>query len=256
MQAQVQNEKVALCLSGGGLRATLFHLGVVRALRDADILRSVRDVFSVSGGSILAAHMVLHWRDYAESGPDDTRFLSRSAAIGELGRRDVRGRIIRRTSLLGWLPRFGRTRQLEAHYAELLDDAELGSLPEDAPDLHVLATSMVTGGVWSFSRAGVSFTEDGSARRFPAPGFPLARAVAASSAFPPFFPPVQIKRAQFAARERELQRTEYLTDGGVFDNLVSMSSGGLPASTTRSTSSLSATLRPGLTGGSVDDGAG
>jgi hypothetical protein len=109
MQPRPEQQRVALCLSGGGLRATLFHLGVVRALRDVDVLRSVTDVFSVSGGSILAAHMVLHWRDYAESGPDDTRFLNRSGALGELGHRDIRGRIIRRAVLLGWLPRFGRT---------------------------------------------------------------------------------------------------------------------------------------------------
>jgi predicted acylesterase/phospholipase RssA len=218
-QAEPESESIALCLSGGGLRATLFHLGVVRALRDADVLRSVTDVFSVSGGSILAAHMVLHWEDYAESGPDDTRFLMRSGAIGEFCLRDTRGRIVRRMTLLGWLPAFGRTRQLESHYAALFDGAELGALPNDAPELHILATSMVTGELSSSSRAGVSFVQNGSARRFPAVGFPLARAVAASSAFPPFFPPVRIDRRELAAREHDFPHDEYLTDGGVYDNL-------------------------------------
>jgi predicted acylesterase/phospholipase RssA len=210
---------VALCFSGGGLRATFFHLGVVRLLRDADILKSVADVFSVSGGSILAAHMALHWRDYAESGPNDARFLERAGALVELGRLDVRGRIVRRATLFGWLPRFRRTRQLEARYASLLEDAELGSLPEDAPKLHLLATSMVTGGLCSFSRDGFSVHDGQSLRMFPSAGFPLARAVAASSAFPPFFPPVPVGRSDVHARESDFPYTDYLTDGGVFDNL-------------------------------------
>ncbi len=46
--------RLGLSLSGGGFRATLFHLGVVRLLRDAKLLKNVTHVCSVSGGSILA----------------------------------------------------------------------------------------------------------------------------------------------------------------------------------------------------------
>jgi predicted acylesterase/phospholipase RssA len=45
--------RLGLALSGGGLRATLYHLGVVRFLRDAGLLRDVTHMVSVSGGSIL-----------------------------------------------------------------------------------------------------------------------------------------------------------------------------------------------------------
>jgi predicted acylesterase/phospholipase RssA len=48
----------ALCLSGGGLRATFFHFGVVKALADADRLKNIKHIISVSGGSILAGHMI------------------------------------------------------------------------------------------------------------------------------------------------------------------------------------------------------
>jgi predicted acylesterase/phospholipase RssA len=63
--------KLGLALSGGGFRATLFHLGVVRFLRDAGALRDVTDIASVSGGSILAAHLVLNWDQY---NGDEQRF--------------------------------------------------------------------------------------------------------------------------------------------------------------------------------------
>jgi predicted acylesterase/phospholipase RssA len=49
--------RLGLSLSGGGFRATLFHLGVVRFLRDVGWLGEVSDIVSVSRGSILAAHM-------------------------------------------------------------------------------------------------------------------------------------------------------------------------------------------------------
>jgi predicted acylesterase/phospholipase RssA len=55
---------IALCLSGGGFRATFFHLGVVRVLRDLGLLSRITDVFSVSGGSILAGHLALNWEGF------------------------------------------------------------------------------------------------------------------------------------------------------------------------------------------------
>ncbi|MEZ5258508.1 MAG: patatin-like phospholipase family protein [Ilumatobacteraceae bacterium] len=44
--------KLGLGLSGGGFRATLFHLGVLAALADAGVLRHVEVMSCVSGGSI------------------------------------------------------------------------------------------------------------------------------------------------------------------------------------------------------------
>jgi predicted acylesterase/phospholipase RssA len=52
---------IGLSLSGGGFRATLHHLGLIRYLRDAGVLAHVKDIAAVSGGSILAAHLVLNW---------------------------------------------------------------------------------------------------------------------------------------------------------------------------------------------------
>ena len=40
--------KIGLALSGGGFRASLFHLGLVRFLRDAGMLSQVTHITSVS----------------------------------------------------------------------------------------------------------------------------------------------------------------------------------------------------------------
>ena len=53
--------RIGLALSGGGFRATLYHLGLVRFLRDAGLLSQVTHISSVSGGSVFAAHLVLNW---------------------------------------------------------------------------------------------------------------------------------------------------------------------------------------------------
>ena len=53
---------MALCLSGGGYRAMLFHIGVLWRLYEAGVLRDVKRISSVSGGSITAGVLALAWR--------------------------------------------------------------------------------------------------------------------------------------------------------------------------------------------------
>lgn len=47
-------DRIGLCLSGGGYRAMLFHLGALWRLNEAGILRYTARISSVSGGSITA----------------------------------------------------------------------------------------------------------------------------------------------------------------------------------------------------------
>ena len=44
---------MGMALSGGGFRATLFHLGALRRLNELNILREIDTFSSVSGGSII-----------------------------------------------------------------------------------------------------------------------------------------------------------------------------------------------------------
>jgi len=52
---------IALCLSGCGYRAMLFHLGAVRRLNELGYLGKLRRVSSVSGGSITAGVLAMNW---------------------------------------------------------------------------------------------------------------------------------------------------------------------------------------------------
>jgi predicted acylesterase/phospholipase RssA len=231
---------IALALSGGGFRATLFHLGVIRFLKEYHLLGRVQYVCSVSGGSILAAHLVLNWAAYLGE------FDKVADQLLDFIRSDVRGRVVRRW-LLSWtalplrlLPRFRHSRValLEEEYAGLLGGKKLadlsrqGEAPVTPPKLSILAASMTTGRLCAFDSDGFRILENpkrdpdrqsDSEKDKPVSidtgNIPVALAVTASSAFPVLFPPVPIDHHRLSCPQKDFNTTEYLTDGGVFENL-------------------------------------
>lgn len=225
--------KIGLALSGGGFRASLYHLGLVRFLRDAGILPRVTHITSVSGGSVLAAHLVLNWERYNGSPHEFDAAASELLAFVRL---DVRNRIARRFPLtmpVRWARRFllgrsnrklTRTGLLEYHYEKyLFGDTSLFELPE-RPQLHILATNLSEGCLCSFNRNGLLLVrrQPGNTIRLDHIHIGLATvpmAVTASSAFPGFFPPLELTGGDVGATNAgEFGRQAY-TDGGVFDNL-------------------------------------
>jgi predicted acylesterase/phospholipase RssA len=62
--------KIGLGLSGGGFRASLFHIGVLAKLAELDVLRRVEVISCVSGGSIIGAHYYLKVRKLLQSKAD------------------------------------------------------------------------------------------------------------------------------------------------------------------------------------------
>jgi predicted acylesterase/phospholipase RssA len=62
--------KIGLALSGGGFRASLFHIGVLARLAELDVLRRVEVLSCVSGGSIVGAHYYLKVRELLQTRRD------------------------------------------------------------------------------------------------------------------------------------------------------------------------------------------
>jgi predicted acylesterase/phospholipase RssA len=207
-----------LCLSGGGFRATLYHLGVISALRDLDLLKSVREIFSVSGGSITAAHLVLHWDKYI--GTNDEQFREIAQELIEFIRADIRGRLMRRWVLLGWTRLYDRVDQLKSAYDQLYKGALLENLGgTERPNISILATSLITGDLCAFTPHGILVDCIKKPELVKVPQLPLSNAVAASSAFPPLFRPVTLDRSALRVTGMEMLAGEVLSDGGVLDNL-------------------------------------
>ena len=224
--------RIGLALSGGGFRATLFHLGMIRFMREAGILPAVTHITSVSGGSILAAHLVLNWERYNGSLAE---FDAAAAELIRLVQLDVRNRVVRRYPLampLRALRRLAfrrpdrqltRTGLLEYHYEKYLyGDTCLFQLP-DRPRLYILATNLSEGCLCAFTRDGLLMQRRRPGRRFEFERIhtglaTVPMAVTASSAFPGFFPPLELRGEDVGADPGKFNRLPF-TDGGVYDNL-------------------------------------
>lgn len=216
---------IGLALSGGGFRATLFHLGVVRCLREANLLTETTHICSVSGGSVIAAHLVKNWDEYLHC-PDRIEDELVSFTM-----RCVRGRIVRRLPFLF----LSKTTPFPTGYPKsnneffqneldkyLFDFRGLHSIRE-VPKLHILATNMTNGGLVSFSQDGFSFDFGSDAPEIPDPipsaNLPLSLAVGCSAAFPALFSPVRVNHDILGVNQSEFGAPIGLSDGGIYDNL-------------------------------------
>ena len=76
--------KFGLALSGGGFRASLFHIGVLARLAELDVLRHVEVLSCVSGGSIIGAYYYLEVRElFKKKAPSE---ISRQDYLEIVGR--------------------------------------------------------------------------------------------------------------------------------------------------------------------------
>ncbi len=93
-------KRLGLALSGGGFRASFFHLGVLARLADLGLLRSVSVMSTVSGGSIVGAYYYLYLKklleENAEPTDDDYRKLVEDVQVRFLHGvgKNIRGRIL------------------------------------------------------------------------------------------------------------------------------------------------------------------
>lgn len=222
--ARQQRQGLALCLSGGGFRAALFHLGALRRLNELGILAKLDAISSVSGGSIMAAHLAQVLPEWPGSPIAD--FESRVAGPFRAftGRNLRTGPILQRLLPWNWLRSATGVEALAKAYERRLTRLRLTELP-NRPIFIVNATDMAFGVNWEFRRDRMGDYQAGYVK--PALPWPLARAVAASSCFPPVFNPLPVElrseelrggAAQGPRRDAVVEGLR-LTDGGNYDNL-------------------------------------
>lgn len=247
--AERSNELLLIvAFSGGGTRAASFAYGVLEGLdetrvsiggREVSLLDEIDHVTGVSGGSFTAAYLGLHGRGIFED--FEQRFL----------RRDVQGALILQL-LTPWnwalmaSPFFERSDMIARYYDRILfEGATFADLAaRRGPLVQINATDLATGAPFSFIQDQFDYLCSDLAR------YPIARAVAASSAVPgpmspltlrnfagqcDFEPPPWIadaigSRRTFSRRyvnamnlasytDSESRRFIRLIDGGVSDNL-------------------------------------
>jgi NTE family protein len=205
----------ALAFSGGGFRASLAALGVLRFLADAGLLAHVRWVSSVSGGSVAngvfaGAYADLETAGFTPEALDERVVQPFVERIRQTSMAEAMVRSIWRVA--------GRKTRTDL-LAETLDDWFLGKrlLESISPNCRFIfnAANLTTGVRFGFERD--VFGDYVLGRRdTPGSGLRLAEAVAASAAFPGAFAAVEFGRFSFPCSNG---RTAKLLDGGAYDNM-------------------------------------
>ena len=231
--------KISLALSGGGFRATVFHLGVLARLAKENRLEDVILLSTVSGGSLCAglvfAQNGFQWpssQDYLKKVEPQTRHLMTTY--------DLQGSLIRRVLGTFWTILETRASDLSALMQQHWNvTAKLKDLPA-TPRWMINATTYETGKNFRFERFRMGdyllgYTNDTD--------LPVSDAMAASAGFPGligalFLPTTGRKWFKYedkvdaflkmAGEDEETQwkkvpvqvkyPTVHLWDGGVYDN--------------------------------------
>lgn len=70
MSQEIKQDRLGIGLSGGGLRASFFHIGIFAQMAELNLLRHVEVISTVSGGSIIGALYYLHVKELLERKAD------------------------------------------------------------------------------------------------------------------------------------------------------------------------------------------
>ena len=230
-----KEDDVGLCLSGGGYKACLYHVGALQVLNEKGLLPHLARVASVSGGSITAARLGLVWRRLAFD-PQTGIADNFDRLVTDPLRQFCQSAWLATPSVLKQcIPPFRSAGQrvADGYHRHILDGAALADLPGEGegPRFTILATNYETLSAVRFERERV---RDWRVGEWKSPDLRLADAVAASSAFPPVLSPFVLKTGsislfdnpagQAGRGQPDLHRPPFterfeLVDGGVYDNM-------------------------------------
>lgn len=220
---------LALVLSGGGIRAMVFHLGVLKLMAEEQMLEQVQKVSTVSGGSLLVGLML---QENGMRWPTSHEFLT-------IVYPKLRKNLCERSLMWGafrqllcpenWRFLLSRSNLLAlALQREWGLQANLQDLP-NSPEWSINGTTAENGKRFRFKKENFGDYLLGYAQ---SESFPLAAAMAVSAAFPGGFGPLALNSSDFKWFKRkwgaplgteEAVKLPYkklhLYDGGVYDNL-------------------------------------
>lgn len=217
--------KVGLVLSGGGLRALLFHLGVLKWCAEKGYFDRIDHVSSVSGGSwcvgCILGHSGGNW-------PTEVGFLE--SVLPEikstLTNGSLRKQILAQALLAPGLIFRSRIRILSKVFRKYWGLTGFLCDLKEKPQFHFNGTTFETGKRWSFSQ---KFMGDYLFGYSSNPNILIADAVAASSGFPFAAGPLELTTDEFSWWEGSYGMGKssavrasfpriHIWDGGVYEN--------------------------------------
>ena len=229
---------IGLSLSGGGSRAIAFHLGCMRALEDRGLLDRISVLSTVSGGSIVGAMWAYDDVPFAEFEGRVLRLLRNgliwgiarhtfvspetpriAAAIAVSGAAAAAGGVVRalvrvrrdwqacrgqESAKMATRPRprrsaaspAGRRRSSGSSVSRLFPTQSMEDVGREGLTVVINAAELRTGTAFRFGSSASGTWRSGALREMPS----VARAVAASAAFPALLPALDLKSRVRATR--------------------------------------------------------
>lgn len=222
----VRDLKIGLALSGGGVRATVFHLGVLGRMAAEGLLEQVSFISTVSGGSIGTGLVY----SIAGGWPTSDQFLSTVAPQAKklLTSTSIQRDIVIRSFTRPWHLFRGRAKLTSESIQQRWGISGLVKDIPPYPRWIINATTYESGKNWRFMPQRMG---DYSLNYVANPPIPVADAVAASSAFPGLIGYLALRTKDYSwfrypmESRSETEPVEpatavvHLWDGGVYDNL-------------------------------------
>jgi len=218
--AKIPNS-VGLSLSGGGFRATLFHLGAIRRLNELGILPKLTTVSSVSGGSILNGVLASRLPTSLTTGISDFQNAA-AGLVRQFCSLDIRRWLALEAVIPGTHNSSGLAKEYDKHLTN-------GKLLQDIPTtpIHIFCSTDLAYGIsWMFKKLQCGDYQAGF-QSTPSE-WTVGTAVAASSCFPPVFKPLNLNldpakltggKIPASPQRDKCIREITFSDGGVYDNL-------------------------------------
>lgn len=222
---------IALALSGGGIRAMVFHLGVLKNLAEQNRLEDIEHISTVSGGSLIIGLILetnnMQW-------PSSQYFLNNT--IPQLkknlcSKSIVKGMFFQLKKPSNFKFLLSRANLLAATlYEEWGINIQLRDIP-DKPKWHINATTAENGKRFRFKKDSFGDYKLGYVDALKQ-DFLLCKAIAVSAAFPGGIGPLVINTKNYIWKMREWEASYgseieitpdyshvHIYDGGVYDNL-------------------------------------
>lgn len=220
---------IGLALSGGGVRAAAFHAGVLKWLAEKDQLKDIKELSTVSGGSLFVG-LLFHHSGY--KWPSSNDYLNsvlpsvRNVLTGKSLQANALLRLL--VNPLNWRFFFSRANILAQSIEGLWGiSATLEDVPSD-PIWSINGTTAESGRRFRVKGSILGDYEIGYAD---ASHLKLSKAMAVSAAFPVGIGPVTLETQKYVWRKRENWGSNsevqfqpkfkklHLYDGGIYDNL-------------------------------------
>lgn len=206
-------DSIGLCLSGGGFRASLFHLGVLRYLAEANQLSNIKAISTVSGGSIIGAFLATKWGKLKDENYSLKTFIEE---VYDPFFKLVTTKNLRNRWLLLCIPNSPRLLNLRYTFINLWSGffdrwfygkkkLKIDVLPH-APGLVINTTELKFGKAYRFTPTFYGSDDEGYTESYDNKPVSLADAVTSSAAHLPL-------NLNIRAQERR-----WFIDGGAFDN--------------------------------------